>query len=432
MVKFNPVVNSGELTYLNPEGDIAYCCLWTKQDHAVQELKKYMKGEDFSRIAVVGNLYDPCGVANILRNLRANTHIKTLYVIGNDLTGLVQWIKKDWVDGIDLETIGQDEPIRIVPEWVSLYIATLKFSETHEISVDQFIPAKSSPPPPRVIPPKDVFCDRYEVPYSGVLLAGSDIYEAWSQAKYHIQSFGKEHESRYGTIYEILSLSTVVKETGSIKKFPDHISSEMSNYLENLQETSVPEGISYTYGQKLGGIYEFIPDKVRTREAFWPIYHPGDREIDMPPCFVSAWFKERNGYLIGIYSFRSHDFHKGYPINVYGLRGIQEELAKRCDLGCGESVTHSFSAHIYKRDYDESFCYQEVMDRAGNFIFLVEQNEILVSLSRSGRIVQSFKGTSAEELTDYLAPYITSTSHAIYVGRQLQLAEERFKSLKGE
>ena len=110
---------------------------------------------------------------------------------------------------------------------------------------------------------------------------------------------------------------------------------------------------------------------------------------------------------------------------------IQEQLCQELGYKRGYVTTIAGSAHIYERDFGRlieyfqdrnvSFCEE---DERGYFTVNVEENQIKVRFySKKGEELRNFSGTTAEELRNQCALYISNINHAIYLGQELMKAE---------
>jgi len=418
--EFEPIINRGELLIVG-EGDVAVCTLWTPRSRWRDLLDRNNILEVYGpRLAVVGNLYDPKGVINIIRNLYANPHIHEFIVLGNDLSGnLIEALKNAWIHKIPVEVKGQEEPTYCDLSW-------LKFFDYSDLSGtnDFSITSNTEPPPKTILEPPDFECASLETPVPGALFYGDTLREAWDRLRYYIQNFGTRYESRYGNTLEILGLSTVVTNVSYDEGFP-FTEKEGAAYIDFLMDPNEKPEVSYDYGPLIAGIMDLPRELLSTRHAFWPVYRPDHRNIAEPPCLVSCWFKERKGELHGIYIFRSQDMYAGYSRNVYGLYHFQKKLAEKHGLGCGPMVTHTHSAHLYERDVDDDLKSPIIMDPAGDCIISVEKDHIQVDIVRGEETIQRLNGKFSRALESELRHYVSDVSHAMYLGRELYKAEMR-------
>jgi len=114
------------------------------------------------------------------------------------------------------------------------------------------------------------------------------------------------------------------------------------------------KGFDYRYGERMGGqVHEIIRqlvDNPNTRRATIHTWIPA---VDLfgkkhKPCHVVGDFKFRGGRLNYTAIFRSHDFEKAYPANLYGMTQLLGYVADGANMREGSVTTLSISAHIYQ------------------------------------------------------------------------------------
>jgi thymidylate synthase len=148
-------------------------------------------------------------------------------------------------------------------------------------------------------------------------------------------------------------------------------------------------------------------------------------------------------------TLRSNDMFAAWPANAMGLRALQQyirdEIAKRSDydLKMGALITVSQSAHIYDdtwenvdkliaTQYSKICNRRDFYDPSGNFLISIENAKIIVQQTTpgSGEVVKIYSGLNARSLYRQIAqqvPHIT-TEHAMYLGTELQKAENSLKN----
>lgn len=129
----------------------------------------------------------------------------------------------------------------------------------------------------------------------------------------------------------------------------------LDNYAEQFLDFSEdPKGFDYRYGQRMGTqinkIIEMLKNHPTSRRAVVQLWMS---QIDLfgnkhKPCNIIGDFKLRNNKLDYCVIFRSHDFGRAYPANIYGLSKLLHYVASEIDVPPGSIITHSISAHIYK------------------------------------------------------------------------------------
>ncbi len=138
---------------------------------------------------------------------------------------------------------------------------------------------------------------------------------------------------------------------------------------EKLEEYAKVEFLSadkkdfeYTYGERLinydgldqlNEAIERLKRSGSTRRAVAVSWKPKvDAKSEEVPCLVLWDWKIRDGKLYQTTAIRSNDMYGAWPANAFGLTKMLEHVAKEVGVEPGEITTHSFSAHIYSRDFD--------------------------------------------------------------------------------
>jgi thymidylate synthase (methanogen type) len=258
---------------------------------------------------------------------------------------------------------------------------------------------------------------------------------------------------------------------------------KIAAYQAEILSPILPEGKAYTYGNKLRAYYYPAPEKVKellssqeykdfefgqgdwidanvsyhndyceinqvqdiidvlkrdrySKASVAVTWHPADelmRKHKSSPCLVLIQALVVDEKLNLTVFFRSHDMTQGWPENAYGMAAIQKEVAEALEIPTGVMTIVSGSAQIYSNYYvqvqemldkyykDTGFC----SDHRGNFLISVDE-QIIAKLTHSetGEELQTFSGTTAEELGDQIAQTTSlATSHAAYLGKELMKAE---------
>src|SRR3989338_1943968 len=150
----------------------------------------------------------------------------------------------------------------------------------------------------------------------------------------------------------------------------------------------IPAGTEYTYGNRLrshavgGDQIKFIIDDLKktnySRRAVAVTWdHDRDMNSTNPPCWVALQALVQNGVLFLTAFIRSNDMFSAWPLNSFGLRHMQKEIADALGLKIGPLTTVSGSAHIYEHDWRKAndiieYLYKPsqkfVGDPRGNFV----------------------------------------------------------------
>lgn len=171
-------------------------------------------------------------------------------------------------------------------------------------------------------------------------------------------------------------------------------------------------------------------------------WHPSKelmRKHKSSPCLVFFQALVQDEKLNLTVFFRSHDMTQGWPENAYGCAAIQKEIAEAINVEPGIMTIISGSAQIYNSYYQQV---EEMLkkyrannnnctDARGNYLIDINKERIVVRLlhPETGIELERFSGKTAYELKDQIASSASlETSHAIYLGTELQKAEWALKN----
>jgi len=124
---------------------------------------------------------------------------------------------------------------------------------------------------------------------------------------------------------------------------------------------------------------------------------------------------------------------KAWPLNAFGLRQLQTNIAKEINVDLGTLTTISNSSHIYENDWKETSKIIEKnyklickVDPRGNLIINIENKKIKVTrVSPEGLKLNEYFANNAKAMYELLEKELTmsQTHHAIYLGTELAKAE---------
>jgi thymidylate synthase len=259
-----------------------------------------------------------------------------------------------------------------------------------------------------------------------------------------------------------------------------------SYYAELLTDREIP-GVAYNYGKLLRkdfGIDQVAevkkilkkrPDsKKMAMTLIWPEKYWHDAQTSDTPCLTQIFGSVQDKKFFLTAHFRSQDMVHGWPRNTFALRKLQKDIADSADYLMGPLTMITHSAHMYGDDFQlvenllmdwyekESGFSPSVhfeFDRRGNVIVevidikeargwqprkdtptpyavektlkrLPKKNHQLIKATLfapdGGAPVKEFIGRTAQEvawqITDW--KYLTDSGHLMYIGLELQKAEE--------
>jgi len=461
--------SSNRLIVGNPEGHVAIVTLWSKA-------KEIEKKVDASKYCVIGQLFSgERGLDLLVRNLLANPQITNIVVTGTDfsksgtvledffrngfekgetrVTKKPVWRVKSGLEGY----VGLDIPAEVLEELRGSVnvsraadIATLDFSLLQR-------PGKLREK--RVFEKTEKEVKRYVGDYSGYVVRGKSVAEAWLKVIDTILKFGKESETHFDEPQrEVLNLLSVIEEEDPNNfHIPDYLPCDRERveaYIPRVtRDLPGAERNDYTYGSRMRSW--FGTDQVRravdklarepiSRAVVIGLWDAGkDLEMGGSPCLNHMWLRVSEDRLHMTCIFRSHDMFEGYPENAFGLRKLQEEIRAELQerlgrgIALGELMILSQSAHLYRDTWEwaekvtqlhlpQHRRHMSRLDPRGNFVISLEGGEIVLEhTSPSGESIGKFRAKSGAELRDELTRENTVSlmPHAFDLGLEVMKAE---------
>lgn len=469
------------------QGGVGFCTVWSDPDKVLKQAPDLL-----AYSALVGTLYSTEGVNPILRNLALNPDVRHLFVWGHGALSQTQYgragvnvLKSLWTNGcapdhivngtrfklhqeIDLPAIHaitqgvqlidvSDRTLpdataesALIPVMVEKYMSPVMFPD-HKVDSSEPFPSE-------------------EV---GFVVRGKYIVDAWVEVMDRVMRYGTIKETESGSNQrELIGVQWVIgKEDTKNPYFPDW-PEELSQvtgcsrlaierYYQEFMSAHLPEGTTYTYGQRLwawgaenlddrgvsqvGKIIEHLKASPVTRRAVattWDQWIDSDKSTKNPPCFVMMQVIQTNGKLHMLATFRSHDIFKAGIPNAFGLRKLQEHIATEAGFEVGQLTITSNSAHVYEEDWDQakktlecakwerkprlSFDQAADSDPRGIVLVRLDNGRIVAELHSSERgILLTFEGKTARQVSRRLSllGLLGTMDHAMYVAEELQKAE---------
>jgi len=454
-IKDWPVFSKKELVTGNLNADIGVCTLWSPRDIFA---KRYLEGL-MDKIAVVGNLYSVYGLGILIRNYLANPHMRYLIVTGTKLGNSREAVSM-------LQT---DSPLAskmfLEPSHIERFLRQVKVVFVDTLDVREFITkgdfrdalkdaAEFEPLFIELPEPKSKV---FPSSFSGHLIRARTIGEGYGKLLKEVREFGHitGEDSEGHRRQELWQLTTVITDQDPCGfdsiPHPEYGVGYIEKYCKDLWEGSESEDLSYRYGHimrhgfgnQIKIVIRALKQKSETFRAVISLWAPhvygGSVSMDDPPCIMTVHFRLTCKRLRMWAYIRTNDMFNAWPLNAAALRYFQDEMlmAVRNELGdqeiqLGGLTVTSGSAHVYERDWLKIDAFLAKVksekffpDPKGNFEIRVEGKEILVShFSPEGELLQVFHGDNAEKLSHEVAPFISDPKNALYVGRELQKAEE--------
>lgn len=472
-LEFVPLHFGEKLKVINPRGRLGIVTLWSTQDFVINKLEEY--GVDLnpqtSKVAVVGNLYGN-GLPHLLRNLLYNPQIRDLAIFGSDRSGSSTTLAAFFERGIEkAEHLGEDiwcvagtnhiiDPL-VTPEMFEEKPRIHFFGEPNdkESAKNLYMFIQSFDPSPPVT------CTRVEVPLPEVrvtrfpsearshVIVKKTPLEAWRELIFRLVRFGHLVHLQKGDRQELQNVKVVITEPRpddpeELAKYNFSLE-ELIQYQHEMLSPELTPDQSYTYGNRLRSYFgmdalAIFADRLiqnsQDRHCYFTLWdNKADISAESSPCLVSVFFRvfEKRLTLTAVY--RTHNALDAWLKNVYGLMKVQEMVSREVGIDPGPLTVISHSISVDPSRYDfarhvaESKSFAVELDPNGYFIISVdhEAGEIVAChMSQDGTMLKEYRGRKAERIQHEIARdcAISDINHALYVGRQLALAEECLKT----
>lgn len=425
------------------------------KEHNVGVVTLWSKPTFFEKLTcnTIGTCYSIEGIKYLLRNLAGNTNIRYLILCGTDLSKTGEFLKEIFAGKYnvvisdfsfeDLERITSNVEIIDMIENITLSEIQQKINS---------LPVKKSYGEAKEIPVKKKVHSKKPSEKTGFIIREKNIADAWLNSLKLINEYGLEKKTAYGIgSMEIMNLVTVTNEMEDryTPKFLQINKKQIKDYESQICTGKQIKSVEYTYGQRLcnyfmydqikWAITQLKADKDR-RRIFLTLWDPHtDKNSSLPPCLDSIQFLVQNNVLYMTAYFRSHDIFGAYPLNVFGLRKMQEIVAKEAGLDVGELTSVSCSAHIYYNDLPAveeilkwNYSLKCIPDPRGYFFIEVKDKIYVRYLNNSGIPVKTYSGENAKEIYNQILLdfAVSQLSHAFYIGAELARAEDCLKTEK--
>jgi thymidylate synthase len=372
------------------------CTVWNNPEFVFEKSEAVRQ-----HAALVGSLYSRQGVSVIIRNLALNPSIRRLYLWGfgplsNTQYGLAGRSVLDavWKNGIEEGGIVKGTHLKIEKELdvatvekirssVELVdVSTLSFQDMEQRMASDKVDATAYMDSHAFPDPVQEAVDTFPSETVGFAVHGRGLMDAWLRAIERIMRYGTVKGSQYGMRQrELIGLSWIFgnEDPAAInlsiaEEWPQELrelvgatSRAITEYQAQLLSPELPDGMSYTYGNRLfahaGGsrpinqIEELIITQLKSspdarRTAVTTLIPEIDTTSKEPPCLTHVQALQSRGELHLMATFRSHDMFKAAVANAAGLRVLQQRIANAIELPLGKLMITSNSAHIYEPDWE--------------------------------------------------------------------------------
>lgn len=462
--------SSNKLLVGDPEGSVAIITLWSK-------VKEMVKKIDPSVYCIMGQLFSAeRGLDLLVRNLLANPQITNMVVTGVDFSKsgivLIDFFKNGFEKGVTKITKKPVWKVRSSYEgYINLDIPADSLEELRETIAIVRVPDMgsfdfSSLEKPaktrvkRVYEKQEEEVKKYIGEYTGHVVRGKTVAEAWLKVLDSILKFGKESQTHYDEPQrEIANLLSIIEEEDPHNFYiPDYLpcnQERVKSYIPRITR-DLPGGIhkdEYTYGSRMRSwfgtdqVKRAVDKLVRepiSRAVVIGLWDPTkDLEIGGSPCLNHIWLRISEDKLFLTSIWRSHDMFEGYPENAFGLRMLQEEIRKELqerlgkEIKLGGLIILSQSAHLYQDTWEWAAKVTEQhlpphtrhlsrLDPRGNFVISLDKGGIVLEhTGPAGEKIGEFRGRTGAELRDILTRenVISLIPHAFDLGLEIQKAE---------
>jgi thymidylate synthase len=468
-----PVFFRDSLKVGNPESSVGICTLWTRKEEVFSSVLD-------SSYAVCGNLYTVQGINAMIKNILANTRIRSVIICGNDLMKTGDALMDFVHSGIDCNRkianhsgfidsnidMGLVELVR-----KNVEVVDMRGREADVPEKAKELGSKSSEPfaEPVIVSGEPSDYAPLESEEVAFRISGKNIADAWLKILDVVMKFGEVKQSEYGIRQkEIVDLVAVIEgDDKGIAPWLNISAADLENYYKTFFGSGAEKGIEYTYGERLFSYaLDNVPDKFlgemrattnqvksiveklrkdpHTRRAVAFVLRDKDLGSKSPPCLTQITWNVKNGRLLQTAVFRSNDMFGAWPLNAFALRKLQNTVASELGLPAGQMVTIANSAHVYENVWDAA---ADVVrknytgriaefepDKNGYFVVSVDGGEIVVEhrLNDGRPSGYVFRGKESQELYRRIANenLITKFDHAAYIGQELARAEAALRENK--
>ncbi|MEZ0346424.1 MAG: thymidylate synthase [Infirmifilum sp.] len=451
-----------DILVLNEKSNIGIATLWTKKEVVLAALQRM--GVD-SKVNIIGTLYTKYGINHLLYTLSRHPEINTLIIFGADLSGsgyaLVELFKGRVVEGLRL--MWTLEELKPILETVKVLDLREEFKKGNYQSLAETIEQVFSPGTYRSIlnlELREVEASTWPEQVAGLVVVEEDILRAWAKLLDAVTHWGYVKASEYGERQkQLLGVEVVLYAEEALAKAHrleayfsrDELQAHVKSLLEGL------EGASYSYGERLrrhrlaGDQIESLVSRLATSPATRrAIALTWDFTVDPssqdPPCLILVQGDVSGNKYNQLAYFRSHDVYAGWPVNVYGLLRLMENVSSMLTERMGRQIRPGFltvfsaSLHLYEHDWArarevimrEKHSFRSfIPDPKGNFIIRLSEGKIILEHRDSeGVLAASYSGGTAKEILDQVNLDALMPRHASYLTRELLRAEAALREGK--
>lgn len=490
-VSFEALYHADLLHVINPEGDVGLVTLWSPfrtVKRKLDELSPALLDPASTRIAVVANLYGD-GMQAMFCNLLYNPQVRHLVGVGEDLglptcheieAFLERGLQDDELLGSPVKRVrgtGRVFPdvrdfdeARLREALSFRYFGKLSRPELAEelpAYLDELPRAANGGPAERVrveIPEADpeVSISRKPSEVGAHQVVRARPLDCWEELVVRTLRFGHPVRLAKGKRLELLNAKAVIgapepESRDALSAFGFEID-RFEEYGRRILDAELPEGISYTYGNRLRAHFgadglataiDLLRADPETRGAYVSLWdNAADLSADAgsKPCLATLFFRRSDRRLTLTATYRSHNLLTAWLENVYGLMAIQRHVAGGAGIepGAITVISHSLGidpssprfamarsiAASWERDDDFDRAtgkYSLREDPNGYFVVSVDRERgLIVAEHRFGGIlVKRYEAERAVTIEQRVSAdmAVSLVSHAMWLGRELTAKE---------
>lgn len=498
-LEFDPIYYGERLRVLNPDGDVGFLTFWSPISKAVEKLAVVDPASSAGggRVAAVGHLYGD-GLYAMLCNLLHNPQVRHLVSAGEDLSGCAAEIEAFLTHGTEpvmmlgrsmRRIIGTKRHLPDLPEFDEAALrARLTYKHFGRLSAPDLVETlsahfaalpKADPAEARVrvdipAPKESDFTFQPSHPAAHQIVRRRPL-EAWRELVVRTLRFGRPAFMKKGRRLELLNAKVVItepaEETAAQLDAYGFDLARFKTYQRKILDPVLPEGISYTYGNRMRGYFpkagaaldavqcvidtlSVNPDSRHGFISLWDTPRDLARDSDVDsstPCLVTLFFRKAGDALTLTATYRSHNLLTAWLENVYGLMAVQKMVADAVCLPIGPItvISHSLGADPdssrfaigeqvlsgWDRDDDlDPETGKPVLreDPHGYFALSIDESRgtILADHLFDGVLVKRYEAAKAEAIETQVSTdmAISLVSHAMWLGRELLRQEFKLKA----
>ena len=475
-MKFLPLHYENKLICINPHGFVGVITLWSRPKKVLDVFREQGIALDpaTSPIAAFGTLYGN-GLPHLIRNLLYNPQITHLVVCGRNrsssLLELTNFFSKGIEEveflGIRANKIKGTDGILDDLLWPGLFRFPPKMEVVGPLTTDESLSrlmryfqtvrlesgVRSTESDRVEIPPKMLPIGHFPSSVLQHTVLAETPLEAWKHLIFKLVRFGRKVELKKGIRKELQNLKVVI--TDPISDPDDSLAEynfspeEFSRYREEIMEAELPSLLEYTYGNRLRSYFgvdalslaaERLRSDPENRHQYISLWDTvvDFRDRKANPCLVSLFFRVSEGRLGMTASYRTHNAIDAWLQNVHGLIRILDFVCERSRLPKGTLTVFSLSISL---DPTNEIKYRKALsvadlrrhrlheDPNGFFRIGLEEGQIVVRHLYNNVVLKEYRSKHAERIQHDLVKdeAISDLNHALYVGRNLALAERALR-----